>query len=48
MNSEIEIKPNIMGVLQSLRLCLTTCLYGLVKQASKDGKNFPDNIRAYW
>ena len=48
MNSEIEIKPtpnNIMGVQQSLRLRLTTCLYRVVKQASKDGKNFPDNVR---
>jgi len=33
---------NIMGVKQSLRLRLTTCLYRLVKQASKDGKFFPE------
>ena len=48
LNSEFEIKPtpnNIVGVQQSLRLRLTTCLSRLVEQASKDGKDFPDKIR---
>ena len=48
LNSEFEIKPtpnNIVGVQQSLRLRLTTCLSRLVEQASKEGKDFPDKIR---
>jgi len=47
LNSEIEIKPtpnNIIGVQQSLRLRLTTCLSRLIEQASTDGKDFPNKI----
>ena len=48
LNSEFEIKPapnKILGVQQSLRVRLTSCLNRLVEKAAMDGINFPTTIK---